>query len=107
MIDITLPEAAWQDVEPGTEALVDQWLVREGDRVQAGQVLAKVVLVKTTLEITAPVDGMSSTSWCRPSRPSRAASRSAFCARDSKLDHKIPLHTSASHHCATTVFARR
>jgi len=58
VIDITLPEAAWQDVEPDTEALVDQWLVREGDRVQAGQVLAKVVLVKTTLEITAPVDGI-------------------------------------------------
>lgn len=58
MIQLTVPEQAWQDVEPGTEALVDQWLVGEGDRVAAAQVVAKVVLVKTTLEIAAPVDGV-------------------------------------------------
>ena len=58
MTDIVLPDSVWEGVEPSTEALVDQWLVREGDRVVAGQVLAKVVLVKTNLEVTAPADGV-------------------------------------------------
>lgn len=58
MIEITLDDAAWTDVEPGTEALVDKWLVGEGDRVAAGQVIAKVVLVKATLDVTAPANGV-------------------------------------------------
>jgi len=58
LTDVVLPDAFWEDVDPGTEALVDQWLVREGDHVSAGQVLAKVVLVKTNLEVTAPADGV-------------------------------------------------
>jgi len=56
--DIVLPDPVWEGVDPGTEALVDQWLVHEGDRVSAGQVLAKVVLVKTNLEVTSPEDGI-------------------------------------------------
>ncbi|MCW5619959.1 MAG: lipoyl domain-containing protein [Burkholderiales bacterium] len=58
MTDVVLPDSAWEDVEPDTEALVDEWLVREGERVAAGQVLARVMLVKTSLEVTAPVDGV-------------------------------------------------
>ena len=58
MTDIVLADSMWQDVEPGTEALVDEWLIREGEHVTAGQVVAKIVLVKTTLEVTAPADGM-------------------------------------------------
>jgi pyruvate/2-oxoglutarate dehydrogenase complex dihydrolipoamide acyltransferase (E2) component len=53
-----LADSFWEGVDPGTEALVDQWLVREGDRVVAGQTLAKVVLVKTNLEVAAPADGV-------------------------------------------------
>jgi pyruvate/2-oxoglutarate dehydrogenase complex dihydrolipoamide acyltransferase (E2) component len=56
--DVVLADAFWEGVDPGTEALVDQWLVREGDRVVAGQTLAKVVLVKTTLDVAAPADGV-------------------------------------------------
>jgi pyruvate/2-oxoglutarate dehydrogenase complex dihydrolipoamide acyltransferase (E2) component len=56
--DILLPDAVWEGVEPGVEALVDKWLVREGERVKAGQVLANVVLVKANLELTAPADGV-------------------------------------------------
>jgi pyruvate/2-oxoglutarate dehydrogenase complex dihydrolipoamide acyltransferase (E2) component len=56
--DILLPDAVWEGVEPGVEALVDKWLVREGERVKAGQVLANVVLVKANLEVTAPADGV-------------------------------------------------
>lgn len=57
MTDVVLDAAAWKDVEAGTEALLDQWLVREGDAVRAGQPLARVVLVKATLDVVAPVDG--------------------------------------------------
>jgi len=59
--DVGLPDSVWEGVDPGTEALVDEWLVREGDRVAAGQVLAKVVLVKTNLEVTAPTEGVVET----------------------------------------------
>ncbi len=58
MIAIGLEDNAWKDVEPGTEALVDRWLVREGEPVQAGAALVVVVLVKTSVELVAPVDGV-------------------------------------------------
>lgn len=57
MTEVTLNGEAWQGVDAAVEALVDKWLVKEGDAVQAGQVLANVVLVKSNLEITAPVGG--------------------------------------------------
>jgi pyruvate/2-oxoglutarate dehydrogenase complex dihydrolipoamide acyltransferase (E2) component len=57
VIDITLDADAWKDVAPGVEALVDKWLVGEGDTVRAGQLLANVVLVKTNQDIVAPADG--------------------------------------------------
>ena len=58
MTDIGLADEVWQDVEPGTEALMDQWLVKECDRVNAGQFVARVVLVKTTLDVIAPANGV-------------------------------------------------
>lgn len=58
MTAITLDDAAWKDVEEGTEALVDRWLVGEGTAVRAGQPVASVVLVKTTIEVSAPADGI-------------------------------------------------
>ncbi|MBW7925075.1 MAG: biotin attachment protein [Burkholderiaceae bacterium] len=57
MIAIGLDNGAWKDVEPGTEALVDRWLVGQGEAVKAGAVLAVVVLVKTSIELTAPAEG--------------------------------------------------
>ncbi|QKO21646.1 lipoyl domain-containing protein [Rhodoferax sp. BAB1] len=57
MTDITLAAEAWQGVDEAVEALVDKWLVQAGDTVRAGQPLATVVLVKASLEITAPADG--------------------------------------------------
>ena len=57
MIDITLDPDLWKDIDPGTEALVDAWRVKEGDHVQAGQPLVTVVLVKTTQELVAPRAG--------------------------------------------------
>lgn len=58
MIEITLPEEAWQDVEPGTEALLEEWMVAPGDTVKAGQTVAIVVMVKTSTEVAAPADGV-------------------------------------------------
>ncbi len=58
MIDIVLDASAWQDVEPGTQALLDKWLVAEGAQVRAGQPLVSVVLIKATLEVPAPADGV-------------------------------------------------
>ena len=58
MTDVVLPGAAWKDVEPGTEALVDKWLVQQGEHVKAGQTMAVVVLVKTSFDIVAPIDAV-------------------------------------------------
>jgi pyruvate/2-oxoglutarate dehydrogenase complex dihydrolipoamide acyltransferase (E2) component len=58
MIEITLANDAWHDVEPGTEALIEGWTVIEGDEVTAGQPIASVVVVKTNFEVIAPADGV-------------------------------------------------
>jgi len=58
MTDVLLPGAAWKDVKPGTEALVDKWLVQQGEHVKAGQTMAVVVLVKTSYDIVAPIDAV-------------------------------------------------
>lgn len=58
MVDIVLPDEAWTDVEEGTEALLDEWLVEAGDRVAAGQVIGHVVLVKATHELLSPASGV-------------------------------------------------
>ena len=58
MIDLVLPADVWEGVDAGTEALLDKWLVREGERVAAGQVVATAVLVKTTCEVIAPCAGV-------------------------------------------------
>ncbi len=57
MIAIRLPADAWRAVAEGTEALLDRWLVGEGDRVTAGQPVAVAVIVKTSYEVTAPAGG--------------------------------------------------
>lgn len=55
---IVLPAGAWDGVDAGTEALVDKWHVAVGERVDAGQLLATVVLVKTSYEVLAPAAGV-------------------------------------------------
>jgi pyruvate/2-oxoglutarate dehydrogenase complex dihydrolipoamide acyltransferase (E2) component len=57
VIELRLPQSAWDGVDPGVEALLDQWHVAEGDRVEAGQLLATVVLIKATIEIHSPAAG--------------------------------------------------
>ncbi|TVT48177.1 MAG: biotin attachment protein [Denitromonas halophila] len=57
MTDIVLDDAVWADVEEGTEALLHEWQVAVGDKVESGDVLGVAELVKTTHEILAPAAG--------------------------------------------------
>lgn len=57
MIEITLAADAWKGIDPKTEALMDKWLVSEGDTVHASQPIANVVIIKASQEIVAPADG--------------------------------------------------
>jgi pyruvate/2-oxoglutarate dehydrogenase complex dihydrolipoamide acyltransferase (E2) component len=56
--DVILADEYWEDVEEGTESLIEEWHVKEGDKVSAGQKLADLVVVKTNIELTSPVDGV-------------------------------------------------
>jgi len=58
MVDITLPDEAWEGTEAGAEALLDAWLVAAGDRVEAGQVIGHVAIVKAIIDLIAPVAGV-------------------------------------------------
>lgn len=57
MTNVLMADNVWADVEEGTEALLQEWQVKQGDTVAAGQVLVLAELVKTTHEIVAPVAG--------------------------------------------------
>jgi pyruvate/2-oxoglutarate dehydrogenase complex dihydrolipoamide acyltransferase (E2) component len=55
--DIVLADSAWEGVEARTEALVERWLVAQGSPVEAGAPLVRVVLVKSSIDVTAPRAG--------------------------------------------------
>jgi pyruvate/2-oxoglutarate dehydrogenase complex dihydrolipoamide acyltransferase (E2) component len=55
---IVLDERSWKGIEPDTEAIVEKWLVCEGDAVEAGQAVASVMLVKASLDVAAPARGV-------------------------------------------------
>jgi pyruvate/2-oxoglutarate dehydrogenase complex dihydrolipoamide acyltransferase (E2) component len=57
-IAVTLEARAWEGVDSGAQALLDSWLVQEGAQVQVGQTLARIVLVKSTLDVVAPSAGV-------------------------------------------------
>jgi len=57
-LDLVLPSESWTGVDAGVQALLDRWLVAEGAPVVAGQVVARAVLVKSTLDIVAPAAGV-------------------------------------------------
>ncbi len=58
MKEVVLDPGLWESLEAGVEALLEEWLVAEGDHVQHGQVLARAVLVKATIELPAPASGV-------------------------------------------------
>ncbi len=53
MSDVTLDHELMESLAAGDQARVETWLVAEGDRVQAGQVLAQARLLHRTLDVTA------------------------------------------------------
>lgn len=57
MKDVVLDPGLWESVDVDTEALLDQWLVAEGEPVRAGQPIARAMLVKTFIDVPAPVAG--------------------------------------------------
>jgi biotin carboxyl carrier protein len=57
MLDIRLDPTVFDTLEDGAEALLVEWRVQPGDRVEAGQELGQAELVKSTLPIEAPQRG--------------------------------------------------
>jgi len=54
MTDITVPADLWED---DSQAVVTAWLVDEGAQVQAGDLLAEIMVAKAQYEITAAAAG--------------------------------------------------
>jgi pyruvate/2-oxoglutarate dehydrogenase complex dihydrolipoamide acyltransferase (E2) component len=54
---VRLDPAVWEGVDEDTEALLESWKVTEGATVGEGDPLAVAVLVKTSIDVTAPVSG--------------------------------------------------
>jgi pyruvate/2-oxoglutarate dehydrogenase complex dihydrolipoamide acyltransferase (E2) component len=48
----------WEAVAAGDTAVLDRWLVSEGERVRAGQLLATATLVHETVDVRSPHDGV-------------------------------------------------
>lgn len=54
MTDIVVPAGLWEDTDT---AVIGSWLYNEGDMVQAGAVIAEIMVEKSSYELTAPVGG--------------------------------------------------
>lgn len=56
-MDVVLEDRYWEGVPPEAQALLDAWHAEPGAHLRKGDPLARVVLVKTVVEIDAPADG--------------------------------------------------
>jgi len=54
MTDIAVPHDLWDD---GREAAISVWLYADGDPVEAGAVIAEIMVEKTSYELVAPSTG--------------------------------------------------
>jgi pyruvate/2-oxoglutarate dehydrogenase complex dihydrolipoamide acyltransferase (E2) component len=82
MNHVTLDPLLWLALEAGDEAVLERWLVSEGDVVRAGELLAQVRLVQQTVDIAAPHSGVLESI--------RVAAGDRF-GRGAVLAHVIPL----------------
>jgi biotin carboxyl carrier protein len=57
MVAVRLDPDVWAGVDDETEALLESWQVREGASVLQGDTLGVAVLVKTSIDLTAPASG--------------------------------------------------
>lgn len=55
MIPVVVPPDLW---EGDVEGAVSAWLFAEGDAVREGDLIAEVMVEKTSYDVTAPADGM-------------------------------------------------
>jgi biotin carboxyl carrier protein len=58
VVDVKLDPKRWESAAAGEEAMLENWLVEEGDHVHAGQVLARASLVHQEIEVPAPHEGV-------------------------------------------------
>lgn len=58
MGNVILDPERWESMEAGSTAALDCWLAAEGDRVHAGQVIARAMLMREPVEVLAPHDGV-------------------------------------------------
>jgi pyruvate dehydrogenase E2 component (dihydrolipoamide acetyltransferase) len=56
--DVILDPLSCESIQGGEDAVLDGWLVCEGDHVRAGQVLARATLLHQPVELHAPHDGV-------------------------------------------------
>ena len=54
MTDIIIPAGLWEDSDT---AVIGSWLYNEGDVVQAGAVIAEIMVEKSSYELTTPAGG--------------------------------------------------
>lgn len=57
MIELTITQDQWP-TEQQADGMVVEWKASEGVTVEQGQVIVEIVIVKTTMEITSPVNGV-------------------------------------------------
>lgn len=57
MFDLRLDPASWGPLEDDAEALLAEWSVAAGDRVDAGQEIGVAEIVKASVAIVAPAAG--------------------------------------------------
>jgi pyruvate/2-oxoglutarate dehydrogenase complex dihydrolipoamide acyltransferase (E2) component len=54
MADVTIPGTMWDD---DSEGFISSWFYEQGDRVEAGDLIAEVMNEKTACELLAPASG--------------------------------------------------
>ena len=57
MIELTITQDQWP-TEQQADGMVVEWKASEGVTVEQGQVIVEIVIVKTTMEIPSPVNGV-------------------------------------------------
>ena len=57
MIELVISQDEWP-TEQQADGMVVQWTVAAGDTVKQGQVILEIVIVKTTMEVSAPANGV-------------------------------------------------
>ena len=57
MIELTITQDQWP-TEQQADGMVVEWKASEGVTVEQGQVIVEIVIVKTTMEIPSPINGV-------------------------------------------------